>query len=659
MISVQSSLRLLIILSLLIQVSRARANTDSLVAIIENKDVGLDVKVDLYPEIIDSYYNEPAKAISYALDYIAKAREYGSNFLIADAYNKAGIVFYSMGNYEQTLEYFKESLNIEQSDSSFTQTQISSVLNNIGIVYDQLNQPELAMDYYSRSIDLKKKTADSIYLSSTYTNLGLILLDKEIADSALYYFYEARRLDKKLGYVAGEMYAAFNIGLYHQKTTNFDSASWYYDRSIYLADSLQETMSLTETVMQKAELYIEWNKYLEALQVLNQLENGPEGLQDPMLLRYLKAMADIKERTGAYQEAYQYFSKYTTLKDSLYTEDVNNRLEGIETSFAVASREKEIELLQQEKTIQNLTLQRNRFILFILILALVSISIVLYVLFRKNNQLDKSNLSLEQKNVEIAAKNEDILDSIMYAKGIQESIFPSPEQLGAYFKETTMFSQPRDIVNGDFCWVAEKDGKKILAVGDCTGHGVPGAFMTVMSNVMLNQIVFEENTTSPHLILEKLNKKVFSNLYKKHFGIQTADSIDLAILSMDDNEIQFAGAKRPILVYSKKAASLERINGDKYGIGGYWNTLQRSYTLHTWPNHSEKVFYFYTDGITDQFGGENNKKFLTKRLLQYIEEFNSTGMRLRHQGQELERIINRWKGTEIQTDDMLFVAISE
>ncbi|MBN8702716.1 MAG: SpoIIE family protein phosphatase [Bacteroidetes bacterium] len=255
---------------------------------------------------------------------------------------------------------------------------------------------------------------------------------------------------------------------------------------------------------------------------------------------------------------------------------------------------------------------------------------------------------------QLAQKNRDITSSIQYAKKIQEAILPDRGEISGYFNESFILYKPKDIVSGDFYWFAEKNGKKIVAVVDCTGHGVPGAFMSMIGYNLLNQIVIEEGTTHAHEILNKLHKGVQKSL-KQAAESDRHDGMDAAICILDEakKEMQFAGANRPLVRIVD--GKLEKITGNKYPIGGAQMQTEREFTLQTFTYKKGDCYYLFSDGYADQFGGDLGKKFMQKKLVAMLQSIHQNTMD--EQLTLLDKEFSNWKGINEQVDDVLVIGI--
>ena len=270
------------------------------------------------------------------------------------------------------------------------------------------------------------------------------------------------------------------------------------------------------------------------------------------------------------------------------------------------------------------------------------------------NQVRERTQEVIEKSMKLETAYKEIRDSINYAKRIQESILPANEMISGVFPGSFVFYRPKDIVCGDFYWFAQKGDEVLIAAIDCTGHGVPGAFMTVIGNSLLNQIVSEEETTDPAKILTRLDKKLLET-FQQHGQVATNDGMDAAICRyrINKREISFSGAKRPLFLF--KNGELIEFKGNKSPIGSFGHDYDKLFTTHKINMGANDTIYMFTDGLQDQFGGDDGKKFMIKRFRDLLAEIQP--MSMSDQNKRLEREMNAWQGIYEQTDDMLMIGI--
>lgn len=268
--------------------------------------------------------------------------------------------------------------------------------------------------------------------------------------------------------------------------------------------------------------------------------------------------------------------------------------------------------------------------------------------------LADNNSLLEGKNKEIEEKNKRITDSIHYAKRIQTAILPTSELLGELVSDHFVLYKPKDIVSGDFYWASKKNGKSILVAADCTGHGVPGAFMSMIGNTLLNKIINEHGVTKPSEILSIMRDEVIESLKQTGADHESKDGMDIVICVLDEKtmELEYAGANNPLFLVQNDEFKV--IKGDKQPVG-YFLGKNKPFTNHVIKLHKGDRFYIFTDGYQDQFGGEFDRKFMVKRFKKLLHEISETKMA--SQKEVLNNTIEEWMINTKQVDDILVIGI--
>lgn len=285
---------------------------------------------------------------------------------------------------------------------------------------------------------------------------------------------------------------------------------------------------------------------------------------------------------------------------------------------------------------------------------LISFLIILYIKVREKNLIKEKKILEEkvaERTAELAQKNKDIMDSIRYAQRIQIAILPPDIP----FEDTFVLFKPKDIVSGDFYWFESKDGIDMLAAVDCTGHGVPGAFLSILGHNMLTKIVTEYGITDPGKILQKLNDEVLFALHQQDVADKgiVNDGMDLALICVDkkNNKLDFAGAYNPLFFI--REGELTEIKADRFPIGRSISDKKKEFTTHSMKVQKGDSFYIFSDGYADQFGGPDNKKFRKKNMKDLLLKIQN--MKMADQSTTLEEEFNTWKGNNEQVDDIVII----
>lgn len=272
--------------------------------------------------------------------------------------------------------------------------------------------------------------------------------------------------------------------------------------------------------------------------------------------------------------------------------------------------------------------------------------------------LKEANQTLEQKVIErtlkIENQNKEITSSIRYASRIQNALFPPKKEMDRLLPSYFILRKPRDIVSGDYYWFTNKDNKAILAVVDCTGHGVPGAFMSILGVAFFNEIVLKAGITSPSEILNQLRRLVIKSLHQTGKQDETRDGMELALCVIDFNKsiLQYSGACRPL--YLIRNSKLEEIKGDPMPIGISW-TEDVPFSSKELGFKKDDIIYLFTDGYVDQFGGDKRKKFRSDNFRKYLLDIHTLPMD--EQKIALEKNYEAWRGENDQIDDILIVGV--
>jgi serine phosphatase RsbU (regulator of sigma subunit) len=255
---------------------------------------------------------------------------------------------------------------------------------------------------------------------------------------------------------------------------------------------------------------------------------------------------------------------------------------------------------------------------------------------------------------EIERKHQEIVDSVTYAQRIQEAILPARAEINQAIPHNIIMFKPRDIVSGDFYWFSQKGEESILACVDCTGHGVPGAFMSMIGNTLLNQIVNERDIIQPNLILNELNKEITNALKQDVAGSDSRDGMDISIikLNLNTNQLQYAGANRPL--YYVRNNELTETKANKVAIGGHMQEEEKNFTNHVFELQQGDTIYLSSDGFADQFSPAD-KKLMTKRFKEIILSIQHLSMP--EQEKYLAQFIDEWRGIMEQTDDVLVIGV--
>ena len=355
-------------------------------------------------------------------------------------------------------------------------------------------------------------------------------------------------------------------------------------------------------------------------------------------------------------ELNHYKSLLHSSKDTMMSLENSEQINALKEEFETEKKQQEIILLAKEAQIQNYENSRNKMRLgFIVVLVLLVITTTALI-FNRFKIKRNANTVLEQQNEEISLQKKEITDSINYAKRIQESILPPDQYWQKLLPNSFILYEPKDIVSGDFYWIEKIENKVLFAAVDCTGHGVPGALMSVVGFNLLSAAVNEAHISNPAEILSYLDDGVTKTLRQSEGGGGVKDGMDLALCSFDSETLilEYAGAFNSL--YHCRNGVLNETKADKSPIGINLDGIVDIYTPHTIQLEKGDSIYIFSDGYADQFGGEKNKKFKYSQFRQLLEKIHSSPVDL--QKDKLKTAFDEWKGSYEQVDDVLVIGLN-
>ncbi len=557
----------------------------------------------------------------------------------------------------------------------------SDFLNQIAEVYWNRNHFETSAEYYTKSLELNRRLGNENGMAGININLGMIYSDLGEYEKSVEHLQQAvavRRADKNT--VAGRenlFNSLLNLASSLKQLGRYNEAITFLEEALGYAQEINNLEKISIFYLQLAEVHesagheAESKAYMEKYMTFyremkdEQVFKSRMGMENERLRAERMALEkrlkelELEEKTVELEEKVEEVKKYHSKADSLA-----NTLSKAQLAAQVLEEQAEKERLESS---------RNK-IMFGSVLSIVLLisAILFYAFYQKR----KANLVLENKNreilrqqgeiirqrdelnesnMELDKKNHQIMESINYAKLIQTAMLQPETTLDEHVPDSFILFKPRNVVSGDFYWYTHKNDKLIIAAIDCTGHGVPGAFMSMIGVNILNQIVINENKTEPHIILEELHKGVNIALNQKHTG--NDDGMDASLFVVDKKKkiISFSGARNPLILI--KNGELEEIDGDDISIGGFMRSRDGAFTKKEIQVSGDVCVYSFSDGYADQFGGEKNRKFMQGRMTKLLHEIHLKDMD--DQKSILDETIENWKreSNAKQTDDILVIGM--
>ncbi len=637
---------------------------DSLMDIIKG-DESDSAKVMAYTFFISNQIKEPKEALESLYEMRSFCEKKITNTKIkALCLRKIGILYGNLNYFDKALEYTFKSAEIFESLND--NIGLSNCYNNIGSYYN--NKGNLSMDksfhnraieYHLKAMDLRAKF-DPEKLHNSYNNIGSTYLSMDEYEKALEYFDKAYASYVKFGDSNGIELVSTNlgdcylyIGLRDNSTPHLRKALSFFLQILKNAPSGEPNQHIAGVLNSIGKIYIATgNKPLGVSYLKKGMDMANLVYDKSAILDAAKSLAEAYEDDGDYKKALEMIHIVNANKDSMLNEKSSNSIEEMQAFYQTSQKDREIEKLNEEKRVTNSELSRSRTIIFSSVGVAGLILILVFVLWKRSFTRRKANADLALAYANIEKKNKQITDSINYSKRIQAAILPPIELVSKSLANFFIYYTPKDIVSGDFYWFAENNNKLFFIVADCTGHGVPGALMSMIGNTLLNEIVNQNDVSDPGEILNQLNKGVKQALRQRGSDLVSQDDgMDVSVCCMDkkgSSVLKYACANHSIFIKSNHEVT--ELTGDIYSIGGDFGKTETSFTSKTHLLEQNSFIVMSSDGYYDQFGGPKNTKFLISRFEELI---SNTNLEDANTSDLFEKAINNWRGESKQTDDIL------
>lgn len=612
------------------------------------------------------------KALEYYLASLKIDKEIGNKPGLSISYNNIGLVYWNQGNYEKALKYYLISLNLDEELGD--QKGMASSYNNVGLIYWGQSNFDKALEYFQRAISLHSILNDKKGMAGGYSNIGGVNYYKGHPDLAIQYFKKSYDMYESIHYLPGCATAATNISEILTEQKKYSEALIYGMNALKIQRELGSKSDVAYSLLALAKNYSSQHDYSKAIELLKEAAALAKEIRaNKQLSQAYLDLAAIYARQNNYKEAYSMHQLYSEVSDSIYTNESAAQIAEMNTKYESEKKNREIDILKKEKEIQQLTQSseksKNVIIRNSLLIGLTLILLLAILLFNRNQVKQRANIALAQKNKNIEEqktqiefqhgqlelKNKEITDSINYARNLQLAILPPDQQVRQLLPESFILYKPKDIVSGDFYWLEQWGDKILVAAADCTGHGVPGAFMSIVGNNLLQQAVNNYGLSKPFLILNNLNKQISKMLHQTEEASTVKDGMDIALISIDQKErkVEFAGAYNSLWLIRDN--DIREYPADKHPIGAFIGEELKQFSHHEFQYQPGDRLYIFTDGYADQFGGTSGKKLKYKNFRSLILEYHQLPMSL--QREKLLHFMDDWKGNLEQIDDMLIIGI--
>jgi len=610
--------------------------------------------------------NELIKALEYHEMSLKLHQEINNPIGVISCYNHIGSIMKHQGNLAKAISYYEKSLRISTENKD--EKGIATSLYNIALMYLADGDIEKASNYAFKSLEHLDEKKNKEGLGFTYNIIGGIFLERKDYNKALEYFEKSLALRILIGDKRSIGMSYKSIGGCYMRMGNSEKAMEYFNKSLTTNTEIGDEegiasnlLSIGDIQAQKKQNKQAFDSYLKALKLSQ--ETGYTNLIKDAAFK----LHQITKSMGDYKNSLTYHQLFVEIKDKINSEDNKKALLQSEFRLEYEKKEQALKLEQEKKDaiVEQATLrkqselEKQKAITYSFMAGSVLLIALVFLVFRNLRQSKIANriISEQKQEVElqktiIEEKQKEVMDSINYAKRIQYTLLAHNEFLNANIPNHFIYFNPKDIVSGDFYWATKKGNKFYLAVCDSTGHGVPGAFMSLLNIGFLTEAINEKGIEQPNAIFNFVRQRLIDNISKE--GQKDGfDGILICIETTSNSvpKVSYAAANnKPVLIHN---GELTELPNDRMPVG--MGERKNDFNLYTIDVQLNDSLYLYTDGYADQFGGEKGKKFKYKTLNELI--IANTSKPLADQCTTLRTTFENWKGNLEQVDDVCIIGI--
>lgn len=512
-------------------------------------------------------------------------------------------IYESFGDYENALKQCQKA--IKAAESINNKESLGEAQSVLGLIHMRLGDNDSALEAYIKGLRIREELDDQQAVASSLNRIARVHTLRKQFEQALDYYQKSLLIREKSAQRGAIPWTYLGLASTYEDMGIPDQAENFYQKILSYNDKdlddrcrLQAYLGMGR-IMQKQQQDQALDCFQTSLDFANRLE------AKPLQVESHQALAGYYESVGDYKQALHHYRMYHRIQEEVLNDETRNRLKNQEITFAIEKSVREKEIYQL-------------------------------------------------RNVELKSALEQITQSIEYASRIQTALLPQPENMGDYMPEHFILFLPKDVVSGDFYWSAQVGQLLIFAVADCTGHGVPGALMSMLGISFLNKIVLESKQIDPGLILNILREEVIKALRQKGKSDEQMDGMDIALCTYDrqKSELKFAGAYNPL--YLVRQGTLHIVPADRMTISYPYGDAG-SFQTHTLNLQSGDQLYLFSDGYVDQFGGAERKKLKNKSFRELLLSISEE--RMEKQKIHLHEYFLSWKGNEEQYDDVSIIGV--
>jgi len=622
-------------------------------------------------------------AIEFFLKALENAKEIEFKKGISRSYNLLGIVYYDQGSYDQSIESYLQALI--QFEELGDKRNMSACFNNIALVHLEQRSYDKSIEYLQKSLALNEEIGHKRGMAICYTNIGNIFILQKDYDKGIEFHEKALELFEELGDDRGISTITHDLGKTYFIKGSYKKAHEYYLEAVNIYKELDYKMGIAQAEVDLAELSISLADSVavnenQRLKYLSQaVSYGNESIVKaremniwPTIKSAANSLMSAHEKLGNHEKAMECARIFIIAQDSMFNEEKTRAIIEMETKYATEKKQQQIELQESQIIARDATIKQQRTFRnalgtgFLAVLVVILVVAYAYIQKRKDNKkISEQNEKIKEVNEELTVLNEsisrqnnEIVDSITYAQRIQAAMLPPESYINELLTENFILFKPRDIVSGDFYWIKQLNQYIILAAADCTGHGVPGALMSMLGISYLNEIVRRGEITQANQVLNELRNQIKRSLRQHGQPDESKDGVDMAVCVIDEKKrvMQYSGAYNPLYLIRDEQGTpvLKEVKADRMPVG-YYQGREKPFTNHNIQLEPGDTFYLFSDGYIDQKGGKDKRKFMSKNFKNLLIEIQDLTMY--EQKNILLQTLEEWMGDYPQRDDILIIGV--
>jgi serine phosphatase RsbU (regulator of sigma subunit)/tetratricopeptide (TPR) repeat protein len=601
-------------------------------------------------ERIGEYY----KGLNYCNDALALSQKLNYGKGIANSHNIIGDIYNYQGNYPKALKNYFSALEIYEKIKD--ENGIAYSYNNIGVVFNYQSNYSEALKKHLAALKIRIEIKDKQSVAQSYNNMGNVYLNQGNYSESLKMYKASLKTCEEIKFKVGIAHSYGNIGIIYAIQDDLPKALKSFLISIKMQREIGDNGGVANSFINLGELYIRLHKRKEAEAYLDSALCLATTMGNTNTIKEsYSSLTRLDSASGNFKTAYEHYKLYMIYRDSLYNKETEKK--SIQTSMQYEFEKKELAAKAQQEELAVINSEEKQKQLLVIytvtgvLILVVLFSIVLYNRFKIN---EKQKIKIEQQKIQLEISHKKVSDSINYAQKIQYSILPSEEDIKKHILNHFAYFNPKDTIGGDFYWFYHYNGFSYIAVADCTGHGVPGALVSMIIYSLLDEIMMEEKLTNPGEILSRLHNHVYKTLQQQKGDEYSQDGCDISLGVFDHTNklLHFAGARNS--AYLTNGKNIIVLKATAKSIGGL-SILgepepERTYKSETIELKEEMLLVMSTDGIFDQLNNQD-EAFGNTRFKEMI--YNVYNQSIIRGSEIISSSINSWKKNTQSQDDML------